>query len=202
MSKLNTEGRLAAYELCQKRDGHRCKRCRKGPKTVGPLKVDHIDNDPHNNPKNGKNWQLLCHACNIKKNPRGPGRRGIDARHRLLSLEKERERESERDGESERIRARTMEMQRNIDCEPKFKTWIEGMIGELSSLDVNDLVNAAANYVGCSQQTIRRYLDKVTSFTGEYEYYTDEEGKRRVRARSLPGKSGEGVEKINLVASS
>ena len=196
MSKLNTEGRLAAYELCQKRDGHICKRCRKGPKTVGPLKVDHIDNDPHNNPKNGKNWQLLCHACNIKKNPRGPGKRGIRLRHKLLYLGREEQSKNEGQGASEsadlRVRVLSAEMKKNVECEWRFREWLIETLTELQVMARSDATDGGAEHLtrlgySITQQTTDRYLQKMTSFVGQVEVFTGEDGRRYIRLKAAKG---------------
>lgn len=53
------------------RDGTACKLCGRQIHVLNhKIEVDHIDNDPLNNPKDGSNFQLLCKPCNVKKGNR------------------------------------------------------------------------------------------------------------------------------------
>jgi len=54
---------------------------------------------------------------------------------------------------------------------------------------ISDVTNGGAEFVGCSPQAVRRYLDKMCSFTGLYEYYSTEEGKRFVRLKPVKEES-------------
>ena len=68
MSKLSTRQLEEARCICLARDGDRCALCHKPlseSKTVAD--VDHKDGDKENNPKNGSNWQLVHHSCNLVK---------------------------------------------------------------------------------------------------------------------------------------
>ncbi len=191
MPKLDKDARASAWDFCAKRDGKRCKRC-KHKATPRSSVVDHVDNNPLNNPKHGRNWQILCHSCNTKKNPRGAGKRGIDARHKMRSLEREgergRAREANRDAdhapEDARPQADSESMRRNIERKPKFLEWLEGLLMDMQTVAVEDIVNGGAKVAGLSQQTIRRYLDQECSIAGECEYYVLEQGgARHVRFR-------------------
>jgi hypothetical protein len=144
--------------------------------------LDHKDNNPSNN--DASNLQILCRAHNTFKNPRGPGKRGVRMRHILDSLTRTRVRESEKDREIETILGdrtaspliRHAEMKKNIECEPKFRTWVEGMIRRHGRMKAVVLAEGGAEEVGCSQQTTRRYLDKMCSIAGILRYDKTEEG--------------------------
>ena len=62
--------REQAYDLCVNRDGPKCKKCRRMPKTKRGHTIDHIDNDPTNNAADGSNFRLLCRSCNTAKQNR------------------------------------------------------------------------------------------------------------------------------------
>lgn len=188
MPKLSPAERSDAWDLCAKRNGKRCKRCRRRA-TKGDSVVDHVDNNASNNPKDGHNWQILCRSCNTKKNPRGAGRRGIDARHKMHSLERERGRDNAgandvpNEPEDDRTRADSESMRRNIERKPKFLEWLKGMLYDMQTIAVEDVVNGGAKIADLSQQTVRRYLDQECSITGDCEYYKVESGARHVRFR-------------------
>jgi hypothetical protein len=66
-----------------------------------------------------------------------------------------------------------MELEKNLKAEPEFINWLTAIVRERGSVSVRDAQNAGAAYVServisISQQTIRRYLDKLTSFEGRF----------------------------------
>jgi len=61
---LNSKETEYARCLCTSRDGYRCQLC-KQPFGDTVADVHHKDGDSHNNPKNGSNWQLTHHTCNV-----------------------------------------------------------------------------------------------------------------------------------------
>lgn len=68
MSKLSTRQLEQARCLCLARDGRICNECKKDICNLNAVvEVDHVDGNDENNPKDGSNWQLLCHSCNVKK---------------------------------------------------------------------------------------------------------------------------------------
>ena len=69
MSNMNGTTRKKLYTTISKRDGELCRYCNKLP-SEGQLVIDHINNNNSNNSL--ENLQLLCRACNYKKNPRRP----------------------------------------------------------------------------------------------------------------------------------
>ena len=69
VSNMNGKTRKKLYKLIAFRDGEFCKQCEKLP-SQGQLVVDHIDDNNSNNSLD--NLQLLCRACNYKKNARRP----------------------------------------------------------------------------------------------------------------------------------
>jgi len=166
---MNRRQREKMFELLEDRDGMRCRICgRFGNSST--LVVDCIDNSgDHSDPEN---LQLLCKSHNTKKNPRGLGR--FNPLKPSLSLEK-----------IEPKRVSSAEMQKNIEAEPAFREWLYRMIqrnGGRISIS-SDLIDSAAEYCHCSQQTIRRYLSKTTSSSG-WALLEEVEGGSIIRFRS------------------
>jgi len=64
---MNKKTHDKLYDIIAKRDGECCHFCEKKP-PEHQLVIDHKDNDNSNNEL--YNLQLLCRACNYKKNPR------------------------------------------------------------------------------------------------------------------------------------
>ena len=65
MGRYPASVRWWQYQFLVTRDGEFCTICKKDPKEVGTLEVDHIDGDRNNNAP--QNIRLMCHGCNIKE---------------------------------------------------------------------------------------------------------------------------------------
>jgi len=106
---------------------------------------------------------------------------------------REREREGEREGmresegmyegDSAQVRSITAEMKKNAECEGTFRKWVWRVIEVENDLPVAELINGGAEVSGCSPQTARRYLDKMCSIAGDFQYFNEAEGSKRVRRR-------------------
>lgn len=108
------------------------------------LCIDHRDNN--NNHNSIDNLQFLCKSCNTKKN------------HPQTTEPYQ--------------RTPTPEMSAGKRYESDFRRWVIGqfMENENIGLEYEHLVNAGAEKVGCSTETIKRYLRKMTSSEGLYEW--------------------------------
>jgi len=106
--------------------------------------IDHINNDNHDNRM--ANLQLLCHSCNTKKN------------HPRLTEPTE--------------RTMTPEMAFGRKYEKKFRKWVQGhyMANANIGLTYTFLLGSGAEAVECSPETIKRYLKKMASDEGMYEW--------------------------------
>jgi len=170
MPRLKNKEVKLAVDLCQKRDGVGCFYNKNGHPCAGDIVLHHVDNNPDNN--DPRNWRLACTGHNHRLNPRGSGKRGIrvkaqiDNRHKKPSI---REREREREKLEVRPRVQSAEFEKNKVCEPAFRHWIIKTIKKFGSITLDDAVDGGAEYVGCSQQTIRRYLRKMCSNEGILE---------------------------------
>jgi len=186
MARISGKKATAALAFCIKRDGPHCVVCRK--KIAREL--HHKDGNYENNPANGKNWEGRCSPCHRLSHPRGPSKRGVRMRHIIALIGSERKSELERIREeaNDSTKVLTPEMARNTICEPKFREWLEGIIIEVKVIAEKDVVDGGAEYAGCSQQATKRYLDKLCSFTGVYERFSNEEGRRFIRVKQPPEK--------------
>lgn len=155
---MNSRTRKRLYPLLVKRDGERCAICR-GHGTTLTLVIDHVDNDNSNN--DPANVQLVCRKCNLEKNPRG----GLNQSPIYVDT-----------NAYESRKRPSPELQRNMDCEPAFRRWLYRKVKTKGRIEFHDAVNAGAEKAGCSQATIVRYIQKVTSSEGIYQVVPDLEG--------------------------
>lgn len=154
--KRSGHSREKWYKVLCEEEGERCKNCGVTPPEYY-LEVDHKDNKPSNDTRG--NVQLLCVPCNRRKGPRGKGRH----KRSLQNLKA-----------FEQPRTGSLEFQKNRHAEPKFRKWLERMIRKHGRMPTEDVVNGGAEFVSCSQITVRRYLQKLCSITGAFrEVYDD-----------------------------
>lgn len=109
------------------------------------LCVDHKDNNNGNNYI--ENMQFLCKSCNTKKN------------HPQTTVPFE--------------RTSTPEMAAGKRFESDFRRWISGlfMADDSAGFEYHYIVSTGAETVNCSPETIKRYLSKMTSAAGTYEWF-------------------------------
>lgn len=152
MANMNKENRDRRYpQIVDKQHGEFCILCKIEPwmlKEQGKspiLFIDHINNN--NSDNRMENYQLLCRSCNTKKN------------HPTL--------------EEPFTRSATPEMITGKKYEADFRRWVAGqfMENENIGLEYSYLVNTGAETVNCSPETIKRYLNKMTSSAGMYEWF-------------------------------
>ena len=142
---MNGKTRKKLYMRIAERDGEFCRNCEKLP-SKGQLVIDHIDNNNDNN--SFDNYQLLCRACNYKKNPRRPLDQCVS--------------------ESEKVRKDSISINRSK--EPKFREWVyTEIVGSESSIFWDDLVSSGAEYFKMSIESAKRYLRKMVSKVGLLE---------------------------------
>lgn len=158
MARLTGKKRYLMFQQLVERDGLRCRRCgafggsHKSLKTKKKLILDHIDNNKENN--HPSNFQLLCRACNYKKNPR-------------LS--------DAQPGQMTSPVVQTAEFDKSRIVEPMFRKWLEKRMKAERRVLKDDALNAGAEYSGCSPLTTQRYLNKLISSVGPYWLHYDEE---------------------------
>ena len=139
---MNARTRKKVYDFLVKIDGEYCRCCGK-LRHEGQLIIDHKNNN--NNDNRPENWQFLCRGCNYLKNPRRPLDRCV----------------------SERVTdcdAREIEVSKIK--EPSFRKFVYHELNESNEVPESDLVNSAAEDIGISPVTAKRYLNKMCSSRG------------------------------------
>ena len=184
-----------ARELCRQRDGDKCAVCGKDGKVYRHEKkrdfdLDHIDGNKKNNPSDGSNWQLACHSCNCKKDPRGvraqPYFNGVNRLKKARERTKERERSEQWEQENDRLIPPSMRA--NLEREPIFRRTALMLMKSRTRMKRKDLLDACCESSGASQQAGSNYLDKMCSELGTFLCETKlEEGKRYVLWRRRNG---------------
>jgi len=153
-----------AYGFIASRDGEYCLICKRGTGRV-KLQIDHADNDPSN--WTPDNLHLLCQTHNLQL-------RGIPVKKKLHTLcwysAKNvcvRERTYGSIGtkvakDTLDYRTGSVEMKANSLFEPAFTEWL------LANLPMvrEEAQYSGAQVVGCSPETAKRYMKKLTSAAG------------------------------------
>ena len=141
---MNKKTHDKLYPIIAKRDGECCHFCGKKPPEHN-LVIDHKDNDNRNNEL--YNLQLLCYACNYKKNPKRP----LD---QCVSVSKKTSEDS---------------ISINRQKEPQFRKFVSAEVKRKGQIFWDALVASGAEIVGISVETARKYLVKMTSEYGELQ---------------------------------
>lgn len=151
MTRQNKRQRDESYwKVVEKQKGEFCNHCEKTRAKlfeegkVPILYVDCIPNDGDH--KDINKLQLLCPSCNTKKNHPS----------NIEPFE----------------RSATPEMIRGTRYEKDFRRWVAGyyQTAKQIGLTYTFLVNSGAEKVNCSTETIKRYLNKMASDEGMYEW--------------------------------
>lgn len=156
MANMNGRTRKRLLGVLFNRDGSRCKWCGKELNDQA-ARIDHKDRDSANN--NLDNLQILCHQCNILKDPRRAGRFNPKRKQGIENV-----------GERRRISA---ELERSKEAEPKFRRFLLQHIKNHGFISIDDAVYGGAEYAGCSTETSKKYLKKCTSVAGMFEWHDD-----------------------------
>jgi len=119
MSNMNSRQRHKAYSYLKTRFGAYCRGCQ-ALESERELVIDHRDNNNFNNHSN--NWQLLCRSCNYIKNPRLVERPLDVCGGGCDSLDRE------------------TEITINREKEPKFRKYVELIVGEEKQVPQQDLI--------------------------------------------------------------
>jgi hypothetical protein len=155
-------------EELRAREGARCQICLIDEDellaTAGQkLDLDHIDGDKYNNRK--ENFQLLCHLCNCRKNPKG-NKASRDA--------------AERAGRGADQKEMTLEMEVARKNKPAVNAFVFFELWKRGPLPQSQIVAEAAFETGASLRSVENYLKVMVCGRGQLERTTD--GKRAVIA--------------------
>lgn len=155
MSNMNKKDHDYLYpQVMAQQGGEYCVNCNRDKKDLindghkSEFCIDVSDNSHDHSRKNLRMMQLLCHSCNTKKN------------HPALA--------------EPFTRSATPEMVKGKINEDDFRRWVAGhyMENENIGLSYDYLINSGAEIVGNSQESCKRYLKKMTSTAGIYEWFT------------------------------
>ena len=155
-------------------------------KCAGPLQIDHADNDPWNW-KPG-NIHLVCQKHNLEF--RKLTTKEHKSKMARYSARNERERKKIKgDIPGDVVKARvdyasgSTEMQVNVMCKRTFTDWLMNLLNTYGQWPKKDVINGGAHICGCDSQTIRRYLDALTSSFGPLQEICDHTGTRFITFR-------------------
>ena len=156
---MNKKTRDALYPLVvAQQGGEYCVHCNRTILNLtragfkAELCIDLDDNSGNHSKKNLRQMQLLCHSCNTKKN------------HPALA--------------EPYSRTASPEMIKGKIDEGNFRRWVLGhyMENENIGLTFDYLTNTGSEIVGNSQESCKRYLAKMTSSAGIYEWMSRSDG--------------------------
>jgi hypothetical protein len=168
------------------------------------LIVDHIDNNPDNNPTDGSNFQWLCRCHNLKKNPPADAFRNAKfsnnnvLKHSLREgggREKGGERKNQKENEfwngGDVLIVRNMEMAKNITCKPIFQMSVKKIMRRVKEASWSDLVEAAVqetkailhngNELSIVIGTGEKWLKPMTAdLSGTAPFYVEKRGGEKI----------------------
>lgn len=174
MSRMSGPRRDKVYEMLARRDGECCF-IGGEPSDRESLVVDHWNN--RNNDNRPSNLHLVCRSMNSVKNPRGQ----LTKESEILSSVSVRRPVVDGIIRPQMIRVESGELLKNLQNESLFRHWLFYQIVHCHELEYHAVVNCAAEYVHCSPQSIRRYLEKLTCKIGIYRYVEVQEvGKKLI----------------------
>ena len=189
MPELNPRQKVKAREFLKQRSGDKCFFCEKTGEQYRSEKhrdfdIHHKDRNRENNPEDGSNWELACHKCNCKNDPRGIRKNPYFNKFKNLknSLnEGVRVWEGDKEWKFSQSNMMSAEMKKSIEAKPLSGEALaemmnakgckgEVIINGVKAVRRKDILDGCAKKANCSQATASRYLDAECSHFGEYEY--------------------------------
>lgn len=144
MTDINPKINNKIYPGLAAIQGEYCRNCGKLPKETPQNQLFVNFKDENQSNEDIANLQILCSECTSLKFFR-----------EIPDLEFDN-------------RTATPEMKKNIRMEPLFRNWLSGMVQLHHKIAVSEAIDSGAEYVDGSPETIKRYLKKLTSKTGNY----------------------------------
>lgn len=170
------------YEKLVLLHGASCQSCGASEPPLGRLDIDHRDNDRTN--YDPENLQLLCRTCNVKK------QRNKEIARRFPELEAW-TRNSPSVCATEQVRRDIGDSEdggpiwrANCRMEPSFRQFILEMLNDRAAIQQRKAIFAGAEHSGCSPETARRYLGKMTSDRGPCMIAKDQFGRSLIMMRT------------------
>jgi len=172
MGRLTGEKYWDAYEIVALRDGERCRKCHKTPEETRII-LEHIDATSHNNYP--ENLTLLCDSCNNLL-------RGKSAKYKAkvfaeadiipysalcVCVNKEKSYRTLTGTKRQEISLGNIqssgELIINSIAERRFRLWLLERLFIYSELSYQECLDAGAEYCGINQETVKKYIAKMTS---------------------------------------
>lgn len=136
--RLNSQEYEYARNICQARDGNDCTLCTKSlAECDNASTIHHVDGNSYNNPKDGSNWQLTHHSCNVVE---------YYARKRFEAI----------DG----IETPHIQYQIGTRMELSWMRWMVDQITQNGKVMWDEAKFTGALEADCSPETTKRYLQK------------------------------------------
>lgn len=154
MPTMNSRTRRRLLPVLFARDGRCCKWCGE-ELTEKTARIDHVNNDNSDNALT--NMQILCHSCNVRKDPRGLGRFNPKRGQGIEHIGDGKQRTS-------------AELERNKETEPRYRRWLLMMVQKHKFVNGEDAVFGGAEAAHCSPETAKKYLRKLTSIVGMFDW--------------------------------
>jgi hypothetical protein len=183
--RYGTQVRNALFDQVAEREGDWCIHCGFWPERDGPetpeneLELHHSDNDFHNWGK--ENLHILCNKCNLefRKYP-------VEVQIKMMQADCDRNvyvtQERKKLSNTEILRKKIdcssagAELQITSLCEVKLRNFVLNEVDRLGALSRDQIIDAGAEEVGCSIDTVVKYLRKLTSYRGPLESHKTETG--------------------------
>jgi hypothetical protein len=170
---MSGHSRRKYYPRLVARDGECCFVGRE-PGGYDDFVIDHMDNDNNNN--HLSNLHLLCRQMNAIKNPRGNAvLRKYRDEFALLSSVCVRRIQPEGILQPLMLKSQSLEFSKNLYTEPNFRHWCLYCIIHLPQLDYDNVVRCGAEHFNCHKNTVKQYLDRMTSPAGMYQLVASKE---------------------------
>jgi hypothetical protein len=128
------------------------------------LVIDHWDNNNANNDL--QNLHLICRSVNALKNPRGRSRKIQSSTYVCADV-------SASITKLMNPRSLSPELEKNLHAEPRFRHWLFSNVVHHTRIKLATVLNGGAETAHCSQETIKRYVRKLTWEEGLYHMVMD-----------------------------
>lgn len=180
--RLDSKRRLKALQKLIQRDGGFCCFFCKRALSLESYVLEHLNDNP--NDSRIENQVIACQSCNVKK--------AYDIELRELAIQKLRENES-KTPQNKRVEDQISDDDTEIGINKKNFPIVEQYISETITADgfieyskaLNSCAYVCKKKTGHgAQQTIRNYIDMLTSDEGPFMVVRDENGKKIIVRRS------------------
>lgn len=178
-NRFQVNDRMFVYLFLVERDGEYCVICGPGKKHK-KLEINHDDQNPFNNSPD--NLHLICpqHNKELRKlTPRQQKKLIKDCCAKNVCV-REKLHGNPATAKAKQIIDYTegsAEMKANTYFEGDYREWVLDLISRVGAISKKEAINSGAETIGCSQASVIRYLEKLTSAVGVLNEVKDPYGK-------------------------